>query len=251
MSTELASTEVSHIAPVALTMATVEGFRGLQRAGKMLASSALLPERWRGTDEIAIANCAILIEMATRIGANPIAVAQNLYLVHGTPGWSAQFLIAAANSSGRFSSIRFEFRGAEGSDDWACRAWAKDLRDGERLNGAWVSIGDAKRAGWYARKDSKWQSMPEQMLSYRAGAYWVRRYCPEITMGMHSREEVQDGAFERDEASEPRSQLQAPVALPEPARGRVAHQTSQPQAATVQTRARVEHDAIDEMEGAP
>jgi hypothetical protein len=38
-------------------------------------------------------------------------VMQNLWIVKGKPGWSAQFLIATFNQSGRFSSMRFEQRG--------------------------------------------------------------------------------------------------------------------------------------------
>ena len=59
-------------------------------------------------------------------------------------GLVVQFLIAALNVSGRFSPIRYEWRGTEGQDDWGCRAWAYD-KSGEKLEGAWVDINMAKK----------------------------------------------------------------------------------------------------------
>jgi hypothetical protein len=56
----------------------------------------------------------------------------------------------------------------------------------------------AKREGWYSRRDkygnetSKWQTMPELMLRYRAAAFFGRLYAPEILMGMQANDEVED-----------------------------------------------------------
>src|SRR5690606_5898335 len=55
-----------------------------------------------------------------------------------------------------------------------------------------VTIGLAKKEGWYTKNGSKWQTMPEQMLMYRAAAFFVRTYAPEIAMGLHTTEELQD-----------------------------------------------------------
>src|SRR5690606_1595586 len=63
---------------------------------------------------------------------------------------------------------------------------------GEKLVGALVTIGLAKKEGWYNKNGSKWQTMPEQMLMYRAAARFVRAYAPEIAMAMHTVEELQD-----------------------------------------------------------
>ena len=50
----------------------------------------------------------------------------------------------------------------------------------------------AKKEGWYQKGGSKWQTIPELMLSYRAYAFFGRVYCPEIMMGLQSAEEVED-----------------------------------------------------------
>ena len=39
---------------------------------------------------------------------------------------------------------------------------------------------------------SKWQTMPEQMLRYRAASFFVRAYAPELSLGLATREEVED-----------------------------------------------------------
>lgn len=166
----------------------VQGFELMQRVAKCFASSDLVPKQYKNN----ISNCMIALNISQRMGADLLMVMQNLYVVHGNPSWSAQFLIATANMCGRFSAIRFEFFGEKGTDSWGCKAWAIEKETGERLESAEVSIALAKKEGWYQKSGSKWQSMPQQMLMYRAGAWWVRSYAPELSMGLQAAEEVHD-----------------------------------------------------------
>lgn len=46
-------------------------------------------------------NCVIALDIALRMGAKPLMVMQNIYVVHGRPAWSAQCLIATLNQSGK------------------------------------------------------------------------------------------------------------------------------------------------------
>ncbi|MDE7242260.1 MAG: hypothetical protein K2N62_10385, partial [Desulfovibrio sp.] len=114
------------------------------------------------------------------------------------PAWSAQFLIATLNQSGKFSALRYEFQGEEGTDEWGCRAVTTELATGERLTGPLITIGLAKKEGWYGKNGSKWQTMPELMLRYRAAAWFVRAYAPEIAMGLQTVEEVRDQVINMD-----------------------------------------------------
>ena len=163
-------------------------FEHAQRVAKMLSSSNLIPKEYQGN----VQNTMIALEMANRIGASPLMVMQNLHIVHGKPSWSSSFIIAAINSCGKFSPLRFQMNGS--GDESSCLAWALDLSTNERLEGPSVSIAMAKKEGWYQRSGSKWQSMPELMLRYRAAAFFGRLYAPEILMGMQTAEEVQDVA---------------------------------------------------------
>ena len=166
----------------------LQGFELAQRGAKALAASTLVPQDFRGN----VANCLIALEMAQRIGASPLMVMQNLYIVHGRPGWSAKFLIATFNQCGRFSAIRFEWAGTKGKDDWACRAWAIERETGQRIEGAWITWAMVRSEKWDAKNGSKWQTMPEQMFMYRAAAWMVNTHAPEISMGLNTEDELKD-----------------------------------------------------------
>ena len=162
-------------------------FESAQRMALALVSSNIVPEQYRGKDNIG--NAIVALEMAQRIGASPLAVMQNLNIIHGRPSWSSTFIIAALNSCGRFAPVRFEVTG-EG-DNRSCIAWTTD-KTGERLEGPPASIAMAKAEGWYAKNGSKWKTMPELMLRYRAAAFFGRLYAPDVLNGMHATEEVED-----------------------------------------------------------
>lgn len=162
----------------------------VQRMAKALASSTLVPDSYRG--EANLGNCIIALELSQRIGASVMAVMQSMVPIHGKPTWSASFLIATVNSCGRFSPMRFRWVGKEGTDDWGCRAFAVEREGNLELVGALVTIAMAKAEGWYGKSGSKWKTMPEQMLQYRAAAFWCRAYAPEIALGMHTSEEIHD-----------------------------------------------------------
>lgn len=153
-----------------------------------LAKSQLIPQQFQNKPE----DTLIAIEMSQRIGASPFQVLQNLYIVHGKPAWSSQFLIACLNSCGRFSPLHYKMTGEKGTDSYGCVAWAKDLYDSEILESPEVTINMAKKEGWYSKNGSKWQTMPELMLRYRTATLFARLYAPEITMGMRTEDEIID-----------------------------------------------------------
>lgn len=189
MQNELTTTEQQNGTAVT-AFANDNAFNGAVKMAQMLCSSDIVPATYRGKEKVG--NCVIALEMAQRIGASPLAVMQNLYVVQGKPAWSATFIIAGINSCGRFSPLRFELSG-EG-DDWGCMAWAYDKATGDRLEGPRISIKMAKAEGWFSKNGSKWLTMPELMIRYRAAAFWGRLYAPELMMGIQTREEVEDTA---------------------------------------------------------
>jgi len=173
---------------------TSQGFAMMQRVASALSKSTLVPKAYQNN----LPNCIVALNMANRIGADPLMVMQNLYVVHGNPSWSSQFLIATFNTCGRFSSLRYQWVGAVGKDDYGCYATATELSSGEVLKGSLVTIAIAKQEGWYTKNGSKWQTMPQQMLMYRAASWFVRAYAPELAMGLHATEEVEDFAKEQE-----------------------------------------------------
>jgi hypothetical protein len=175
-------------APVRAGFFDAAGFDLIQRVAKAFSSSTLVPAQYQNN----VANCMIALNLAQRLKADELMVMQNLYIVHGNPGWSSKFLIASVNTCGRYSAMRYEWRGEAGAPDFGCRAWAIERETGERLDGAWVDWNMVRAEGWDKKSGSKWKTMPQQMFIYRAAAFWQRAYAPEISMGLSTAEEMQD-----------------------------------------------------------
>ncbi len=192
-----------------------KSFMLIQRAATLLSKSSLVPKEFQGN----LPNCVIALNMASRIGADPLQVMQNLYVVYGRPSWSAQFLIATFNTCGRFTAIRYKWVGERGKDSFGCIAYTIEKASGEVLEGAEVTIGLAKAEGWYEKNGSKWKTMPQQMLMYRAASWLVRAYAPEIGMGLHTADEVEDTTIDITQASESQTLQRVGVAKNPPING--------------------------------
>jgi hypothetical protein len=173
------------------TAAPLSSFEMAQRQAKALSASDLVPQHYKNN----VANTLVALEIANRIGASPLMVMQNLNIIHGRPSWGSSFIIAAINGSGKFTALRFVGDLAKG-----IKAVCQEKATGELLEGPTVTMEMAKAEGWLDKAGSKWKTMPELMMRYRAAAFFGRLYAPEITMGMHSTEEVVDIQHEEPKA---------------------------------------------------
>jgi hypothetical protein len=166
----------------------IQAFEDAQRIAKALAQSTLIPQQFQGQQ--GFANCLVALNIARRMQMDPLMVMQNLHIIHGRPSWSSQFIIGLINGCGRFSPLRYEITGK--GDTLACTAVATELNTGEELRGPEVTMGMAKREGWATKTGSKWATMPELMIRYRAAAFWGRLYIPDLLVGIQTQEEVLD-----------------------------------------------------------
>lgn len=218
--------------PVAFNFFDPVQFETMQRISTLFANSELVPDMYKITEtnpkEKATANCMIAIDISQRIGASPLMVMQNLVIIYGKPSWSAKFLISTVNTCGRFETLQFRFtdKGMLGMVDYVeyTKTWETSANgkrypkniatnkqfDGKKimdiecvafttkkgsdkvLESSPITIRMAIQEGWYLKNGSKWQTMPKQMLIYRAASFWTNAYAPEISMGMKTVEEVQD-----------------------------------------------------------
>lgn len=169
---------------------SAEGFELLQRQAKMFCGSSLVPQQFQGEQNFG--NAIIALEMAQRMNASPLMVMQNLYIVYGNPGWSSKFLIATFNQCGRFEAIKYKETGKKGTDSQGVIAYTREKGNDEIIQGPEVTILIAKQEGWYDKKGSKWKTMPDQMLRYRAAAWLIRTTAPEISMGLQTTDEIID-----------------------------------------------------------
>lgn len=166
----------------------IQAFEDAQRIAKALASSTLIPQQFQG--QAGYANCLVALNIARRMGMDPLMVMQNLHIIHGRPSWSSQFIIGLVNGCGKFSPLRYDITGK--GDTLACTAIATELSTGEELRGPEVTMAMAKKEGWATKAGSKWQTMPELMIRYRAAAFWGRLYIPDLLVGIQTQEEVLD-----------------------------------------------------------
>lgn len=191
---------------IASPFSNAENFQNIYDIGKMFASSQLVPQNYQGKPM----DCTIAVDMANRMGVSPMMVMQNLYIVKGKPQFSGQACMSFIRASKEFKNVRPVYTGERNTDSWGCYIRAEDRVTGEVIKGTEVTIGMARAEGWYSKPDkygketSKWQTMPEQMLAYRAAAFFARVYIPNALMGVYVEGEVEDSTKpERMETDEP------------------------------------------------
>lgn len=169
---------------------TEDNFLMATQMAKALASSTIVPQTYQGN----WSNCLIAIEQAQRLKVSPMMVMQNLYVIQGRPSWSSSFLIAAINNSGKYDTeLQFEENKDKDGKPFSCIAFA--LKNGRRIDGMEITMEMARAEGWLNKNGSKWKTMPQLMLRYRAASFFARLNCPEITLGLYTKEEVIDGDF--------------------------------------------------------
>lgn len=169
---------------------TSDNFIMAMQMAKALSSSTIVPQTFQKND----ANCLIAIEQAQRLQVSPLMVMQNLHVIQGRPSWSSKFLIAAINNSGKFDmELQFDETRDKDGKPFSCTAWT--TKNGRRVEGMTVDMNMAKDEGWLGKNGSKWKTMPQLMLRYRAASFFSSLNCPELTMGLYTREEMQDNDF--------------------------------------------------------
>jgi hypothetical protein len=158
-------------------------FEHVQRVANVFASSQLVPTHLRGK----VADCVIALNIADRLGEDPLTVMQSIYVVGGKAGWSSSYMIARINQSGAIKGrITWDLKGAGKDLEVTAKA---TLLDGGEVVKATASMQMAIAEGWVSNK--KYASMPEMMLRYRSAAMLQRLYFPEVMLGMRTVEEIE------------------------------------------------------------
>lgn len=151
-----------------------------------LAQSTLVPQTFQNNPS----NCLIALEQSNRLGISPMAVMQNLYIVQGKPSFSSSFVIGLINASGKYDmELQFDEEEKDGKT-YACTCWT--TLDGRKVNGIKITMDMADKEGWSKKNGSKWITMPQVMLRYRAASFFARMNCPELSIGLYTKEELDD-----------------------------------------------------------
>ena len=186
---------------------TSDNFMMATQMAKALASSTVVPKEYQGN----FSNGLVAIEIAQRLRTSPLMVMQNLNVIQGRPSWSAQFLIAMVNGSGKYDmELQFDEKTDKDGKPFSCQCWTE--RKGRKVTGIVVDMDMAKAEGWVQKNGSKWKTMPQVMLRYRAASFFARMNCPELTLGYYSQDEINDEDFKEYPLEDMKKQVEEEIA---------------------------------------
>lgn len=153
---------------------------------KVLAGSTMVPQAYQGNPS----NCLIALEQAARMNCSPLMVMQQLYVVKGKPSWSGQACSMIVNGCGLFKSVKLNYVGEPGKENRGAYVSAIRIEDEQEVIGTTVDMAMAKGEGWTS--NTKWKTMTDQMLGYRAYAFFARLHCPNALSGFRVEGEDED-----------------------------------------------------------
>ena len=158
------------------------------RMAEYLAKAQIIPQAYQANP----GNCLIAIDLGRRMNISPMVVMQNSQIVYGNFSWKGSACRAMIDGCGKYENSRYETVGAPGSPDWGCRLVAEKVKTHTTVSGPWVTMKMAQDEGWFSKNGSKWRTMPELMMRYRAASFFAKTECPEVLMGFQTAEEIQD-----------------------------------------------------------
>jgi hypothetical protein len=159
-------------------------FNQIWRVANVFAASKAVPEHYQNKPN----DCFIAFAIAERLRQDPFMFMQKTFVVKGKMGYEAQEIIALANTRGVFEGpIDWKFSG-EGKTR-SCTAFAVMKSDGKPRSST-VTWDMVEKEGW--NKNPKWLTMTDHMFKYRSASFLIGEVCPEVKMGMYTKEELED-----------------------------------------------------------
>lgn len=130
-----------------------------------------------------------MYDIAYRMNLSPLEVAQSIFIIHGKPSFETKFLVARLNSSGL---LKGRLNTIVSKDGQSAHCEAVDAQTGQLLRGTTITMEMARREGWLSKNGSKWQTMPELMMKYRAQSFFINEFFPEVKYGLKTSDEAED-----------------------------------------------------------
>ena len=178
--------------------------KGALMVADMISTSSLIPIHYQRRPE----NVLVAMYRSARLGMDLFAYMETTYPVNGRIGHEAKFIVSLINKSGKFKTpLLYEMSGEivrnkEGllSPDSTrkCNAYAVLKETSDKISQE-VDVKMAFLEGWTKKpgsdktlKTNKWHTMTDVMLQYRAAKFFGNMYCPELVMGLNTREELED-----------------------------------------------------------
>ncbi len=167
---------------------TIKKLREAYILAQVMCKAGNIPDSYKGKP----ADCMIAIDMADRMGVSPLMVMQSMYVVQGKPSWSGQACMSFIQANPDFKDVQPVYTGTPDTPERGCYISAKRVSDDSEIRGVCVTMEMAAAEGWTGKRGSKWLTMPDLMLAYRAAAFFARVYCPAVLMGVSVEGESED-----------------------------------------------------------
>ena len=163
----------------------IENWERYYKMAEMLATSDIVPACYRNKPS----NIFIAIQTAQNLKLDVMTIMQNTYIIQGKLGITSNFAISLANKSGYLKdSIQYKVSG--NGDNMQVTAHAT-LKDGQPIEFT-VTMAQAISEGWATKTGSKYKTLPQLMLMYRAAMFLIRTHLPQVLLCSHSVEELKD-----------------------------------------------------------
>ncbi len=163
-----------------------------------LARSKMVPDHFKGDPD----SIFVVIAMAKQRGEDPLMLLQNVYMVHGRPGWMTEYLVARARREGIDLQWTTRVLGEDKLKVPPASKGKNPHRGGFMPNievvcsiatdptrSVSVSAAEAISAGW--TDNEKYLQHPERMLRWRAASYWISLYASQIKHGLPTVEDLE------------------------------------------------------------
>jgi hypothetical protein len=153
------------------------------RLAKAFSLSGMVPSHFQGKPEA----CLVAMLYAEQLGEHPMLLFQEMSVINGRPSTSSRFAISRANKSGLLQGpISWKSRGQGDALEVTASA---TLRETGEVITATVTMKEATADGW--TRNSKYKSIPEQMLRWRAATRLINLFIPEVLFGIAVKEEIE------------------------------------------------------------
>ena len=185
-------------------------FSHLQAFSQVMATGrATVPSHFQGNE----GDCLAVTMQAVQWGMNPFAVAQKTHVIGGVLGYEAQLVNAVITSMaptkdrlhyewggnwekiiGIFTTKQSQKGGTYQAPGWKpedekglyCKVWAT-LKGEDEPRELTIFMQQAT-----VRNSTLWASDPKQQLAYLATKRWARLYCPDVILGVYTRDELEE-----------------------------------------------------------
>ena len=179
--TAVATTEGRQVS-VSMGFGSLESFEFMQRTAKVFMNSTMVPTPYRAQiqkgygqnltiedNPAALPNCIIALNMATRMNADPLMIMQNLHIIEGRPSWSAPFIIAMINASGKFAPLRFhKVQGVEIDATYTTFEWENQKKKAVTTK---VRVVNSKCIAWTVERGVQIPTFPLEELKAHGSLY--------------------------------------------------------------------------------